>query len=699
MTTKVVRGACPHDCPDTCGLVTEVENGQAVNFYGDPDHPITQGWLCAKVRPYLNHVYHPDRLTQPLRRVGSKGSGQWQPISWDEAISEIGQRWRAIIAEYGAEAILPYSYSGTLGLLQMGVVNGRFWNRLGASQLERTICGAAAEFAVEATLGSRRSQRYEDVLYSQLVIIWGHNPVSTAPHFMPHLLQARKNGTQVIVIDPRRTRTAKLADWHLAPKPGSDGVLALGLANHIVELGLHDEVWLAQHTVGWPELRKRLAEYPLARVAQITGLPADDIARLARLYAETTPALIKIADGLQRNFNGGQNVRAICALPALTGQYGRRGGGLAYSTSGYVPWDGEAIHKWAECPPPGRKVNMNRLGAALLGEVDEPPIKSLFVYGSNPAAIAPNAGRVVAGLRREDLFTVVHELFLTDTADLADIVLPATSQLEHADLHKAYGHTYLTYNHPAIPPLGESKSNWQVMKLLAAEMGFSELWLQQSADAVLSEVLTATAVTQPQFAGITLERLKNEGTIPLTIDPEVPFADGRFPTPSGKVELYSQTMADLGLDPLPGWQEVADSGGQDGVVLNGHLENGLFLAEEALILLSPASHHFTTSTFANQDALVAREGKPFVEIHPDDAAQRNIQAGDWVRLENGRGWCEFRAKVTNGVRRGVVASPKGRWSKWGNGRNVNWLTSDALGDMAGQSTFHSSRVWLRRITL
>ncbi len=692
MAIQRVRGACPHDCPDTCGIVTEVANGRATNFYGDPDHPITQGWLCAKVRPYLNHVYHPDRLTQPLRRVGPKGSGQWQQISWDEAISEIGRRWRAIIAEYGAEAILPYSYSGTLGLLQMGVVNGRFWNRLGVSQLERTICGAAAEFAVEATLGSRRSQPYEDVQHSRLVIIWGHNPVSTAPHFMPHLLQARKNGTQLVVIDPRRTRTARLADWHIAPKPGSDGALALGMAQHIVQNGWHDEVWLAQHTIGWPELRARLAAYPLGRVAQITGLPEADIARLAEFYAETTPSLIKIADGLQRNFNGGQNVRAICALPAIMGQYGRRGGGLAYSTSGYVPWNGEAIHKWADCPPPGRSVNMNRLGAALLGEVDDPPIKSLFVFGSNPAAIAPNAGRVVEGLRREDLFTVVHELFLTDTADFADIVLPATSQLEHTDLHKAYGHTYLTYNHPAIPPLGESKSNWDVMKLLAAEMGFTEPWLQQSADEVLDEVLTATAVTQPQFAGITLERLKTEGTIPLIIDPDVPFADGRFPTPSGKVELYSQSMADMGLDPLPGWDDMADSGGQDGAVLNGR-----FPAEEALTLLSPAAHHFTTSTFANQAELVAREGEPFVEIHPDDAARHNVQTGDWVRLENGRGWCDLQAKVTDGVRRGVVASPKGRWSKWGDGRNVNWLTSDALGDMAGQSIFHSSRVWLRRV--
>ena len=692
MATKLVRGACPHDCPDTCGIVTEVENGRPVQFYGDPDHPITQGWLCAKVRPYLNHVNHPDRLTHPLRRVGPKGSGQWQRLSWDEALGEIGQRWRAIIAEFGAEAILPYSYSGTLGLLQMGVVNGRFWNRLGASQLERTICGAAAEFAVEATLGSRRSQPYEDVQHSQLVIIWGHNPVSTAPHFMPHLLQARKNGTQVVVIDPRRTRTAKLADWHLAPNPGSDGALALGLAQHIVHNGWHDAAWLAQYTVGWPELQARLADYPLARVAQITGLPEGDIARLAQLYAQTSPALIKIADGLQRNFTGGQTVRAICALPAIMGQYGRRGGGLAYSTSGYLQWDSEAVGKRSHCLPPGRRVNMNRLGAALLGEVDNPPIQSLFVYGSNPAAIAPNAGRIAEGMRREDLFTVVHELFMTDTAVLADIVLPATSQLEHTDLHKAYGHTTLTYNHPALPPLGECKSNWDVMQLLATEMGFIEPWLHQAADEVLDEVLTATAAKNPALAGITLDRLQRENTVPLTIEPAVPFADFYFPTPSGKVELYSQTMADMGLEPLPGWQAELDSGGQDGEQLNGR-----FPANEAFTLISAAAHHFVTSTFANQAALVDHEGEPFVEIHPDDAAKRNIQTGDWVRLENGRGFCDLQARVTDGVRPGVVASPKGRWGRLGNGRNINWLTSDALADMAGQSTFHSSRVWLRRL--
>jgi anaerobic selenocysteine-containing dehydrogenase len=346
-----IRGACPHDCPDTCAVITEVEDGRAVNFYADPEHPITQGWLCAKVRPYLDHVYHPDRLHYPLRRVGAKGGGQWARISWDEALAEIGWRWREIIAEYGAAAILPYSYSGTLGLVQMSVCNGRFWNRLGASRLERSICGAAAEMAVEHTLGTRRSQRYEDVAHSRLVIVWGHNPVTTAPHFMPHLKNAQRQGTQLVVIDPRATRTAKGADWHLAPKPATDGALALGLAHVIVADGLHDEEWLAANTVGWPELQARLADYPPDRVATITGLPQDDIVALARLYAAAQPALIKIADGLQRHPNGGQTTRAICALPAITGQYGVRGGGLAYSTSGYLKWDGAALHKWAECPP------------------------------------------------------------------------------------------------------------------------------------------------------------------------------------------------------------------------------------------------------------------------------------------------------------------------------------------------------------
>lgn len=690
MDRKIVRGVCPHDCPDSCGLVTEVADGRIQKFYGDAEHPVTQGWLCAKVRPYPDYVYHPDRLLYPLRRTGPKGSGQWERISWGEAIHEIGTRWRTIIAEYGAEAILPYSYSGTLGLLQMGVANGRFWNRLGASQLQRSICGAAAETAVTLTIGGRYSQPYQNVSHSKLVIIWGHNPVSTSPHFMPHLTKAQRNGTKVIVIDPRRTRTARCADWHIAPKPATDAALALGLAHIIVREGWHDEQWLNAHTIGWPQLKARLADYPPTAVAQITGIAEDDIEQLASLYAQTRPSLIKFADGLQRHPNGGQTIRAILTLPAITGQYGVRGGGLAYTTSSMVQWNSEAINHWAECPPPGRWVNMNRLGAALLGEVDDPPIQSLFVFGANPAAVNPNAGRVVAGLQREDLFTVVHELFMTDTAQLADIVLPATSQLEQIDLHKGYGHTVVAYNAPAIAPLGECVSNWDVMRVLATEMGFMEPWLHQPADEVLDEILQASWEKNPALAGLTVAVLKERGPVLLDL-PDVPFADGRFPTASGKVELYCEGMAALGVDPLPAYVPAEDSGQTDNAPLNGR-----FLPDSSLLMLTGAAHHFVTSTFANQPALAAREGEPFVEIHPLDAAVRGIADGDWVVVENGRGWCELVARVTEGIRPGVVASPKGRWAGLGNGRNVNWTTSDVLGDLAGQSTFHTNRVWLRK---
>jgi anaerobic selenocysteine-containing dehydrogenase len=684
MTPLLVRGACPHDCPDTCGVVTEVEDGRAVRFQGDPDHPITRGWLCAKVRPYLDHVYHPDRLLHPLRRVGPKGAGRWQRVTWDDALAEIANRWGDIIARDGAEAILPYSYSGTLGLVQMTVASARLWNRLGASQLRRSICGAAVEHAVEATLGTRRAPSYADVLHSKLVILWGHNPVSTAPHFLPFLRKAQHAGCRVVVIDPRRTPSARGADRHLAPLPGSDGALALGLAHVLVAEGLHDEAWLNEHTIGWPQLRERLAAFPPGRVARLTGLAERDVVDLARLYGTTRPGLIKMADGINRNVNGGQNVRAVCALPALTGQYGVSGGGLSYSTSGYLVWDVEAVNHWAECPPPGRVVNMNRLGAVLLGEAD-PPVGSLCVFDANPAASSPNAGKIAEGLRRDDLFTVVHDLFLTDTAEYADLVLPATSQLEHADLHKSYGQTFLTYNRPAIAPLGECKSTWDVMRLLAERLGFTEAWLRQSADEVIDEVLTATAATTPALRGVTPRRVREGGAVPLAVG-GTPFADGRFPTPSGKVELFSQALADEGTDPLPGaFAEVDDpaaAGGRD--------------PSEGLWLVSGAAHHFVSSSLASQAGLLRGSGEPFVEIHPDDAARRGIATGDAVVVENARGWFRVRAVVTDAVRPGVVVSPKGRWAKLSGGRNVNWTTSDALGDMAGQSTFHTNRVWLRR---
>lgn len=688
MTAREVFSVCPHDCPDTCGAITRVEDGRAVEFRGNPDHPITRGWLCAKVNDYLAHTYHPDRLRHPLKRTGPKGGDPgWQRISWDEAAAEIADRWKAIIDGYGAEAILPYSYSGTLGLVQMDICNTRFWNRLGASRLIRAICGSAAEFAVSATLGGRHSVPYDQLADSRQIIVWGANPVSSGPHIMPFLRQAQRSGCELVVIDPRRSRTARGADLHIAPRPGTDGALALGMARTIVDNGLHDAAWLNANTHGWPELEARLADYPLDRVAGITGVEAEVIDSLARRYATDKPSLIKIADGINRNRNGGQTVRAICALPAITGQYGVRGAGLSYSTSDYFHWNHAALHHREHCPPPGRKVNMNRLGAALTGEIQDPPVMSLYVFGANPVASSPNAPRIINGLKREDLFTVVHEQFMTDTAEYADIVLPATTQLEHTDLHRGYGHTFLGYNEAAVPPLEECRSNWETLGLLAAAMGFDDPALHQSADEIIHEMLEASAPDTPELEGITLERLKREGTVPFTLENPVPFASLNFSTPSGKVELYSEPLAKrFGIDPLPGWVDSPDTepapAGED--------------PAEALELLSPAPHHFVSSSFANIDQLVRREGEPTLQLNPRDAEPRSIHTDDSVIILNRRGWLRLRAVVTDDVRPGVAVTYKGFWAKRHGGRNVNWTTPDTLADIAGQSTFHTNRVWVKK---
>jgi anaerobic selenocysteine-containing dehydrogenase len=685
----IVRGACPHDCPDTCATFVEVRDGTAISFRADPDHPITQGWLCAKVRPYLQRVYAPDRLQYPMRRTGAKGSGEWTRISWDEAIAEICQRWQSIISEYGAAAILPYSFSGTLGLLQMSVASSRLWNRMGACGLERSICGAAAETAVKLTVGRRMAPDARDTRHSRLILIWGHNPASTSPHFMPFLREAQRAGTHVVVIDPRRTTTARSADEHIRPRPATDGALALGLMHVLFRDGLHDERWLRANSVGWEALRERAADYPPDRVAAITGVPVEQIEGLAHRYGTTKPALLKFNDGIQRHGNGGQTSRALSCLPAVAGQIGVCGGGLYYSSSEYVIWDQDAAHHASECPPQPRKVNMNRLGAALTGEVMDPPIQSLFVFGANPVAAAPNAGLIVQGMMRENLFTVVHEQFMTDTARYADIVLPATTQLEQVDLHRPSGHRHLQYNHPAIAPLGEAKSNWDVMRLLAAGMGYTETWLRQEPEEVLREIIDASRPANPSLAGITLDRLQAEGTVPLSIsaDRQVPFADGVFPTPSGKVELWSEAAIGMGIDPLPDYVPPAEF--VTGLELD---ETGL----PPLVLMTGAAHHFVTTSMANQPSLVAKEGTPFIELHPDDAAARRVEDGDDVLVANARGWCRLRAVITDDVLPGMAVSPKGRWaSKSPDGRNVNWVTPDAIADLAGQSTYHSNLVHVR----
>jgi len=663
------------------------EQGRAVSVRGRGDHPVTRGWLCAKVNRYLERVYHPDRLLYPMRRVGPKGSGVFERISWNEAITEITSRWRDIITQYGAQCILPYSYAGTLGLVNNAVTNGRFWNRLGASRLERSICGAAAEEAVMLTIGARLAPSPQMLIHSKLILIWGSNPASTAPHVMPFLREAQRKGTRIIVIDPIRTLTARSADQFIQPLPGTDAALALSMMYVMVTEELHQPEWIAAHTIGWESLLERIMQFPPDHAAQITGLDVDTILDLARTYATTTPALLRVSDGINRHTNGGQTVRTLASLPAITGQYGLPGGGLMYSASDWLQWDNEAVthaHDSA-CPPPPRSLNMNRLGALLTGEAD-PPVYSLFVYNANPVASTPNAGKIVEGLLREDLFTVVHELFETDTARYADILLPATSQLEHVDLHKPYGHVSLQYNTPAIAPQGEARSNWDVMRSLSSAMGFNEPWLQQDANEVIQEIMDATSQHNPRLEGITLERLQVKGSIPLAISTseEVPFTDGIFFTPSGKVEFYSETAAARGYDPIPGWEpEVETSTGRDTSLS----------ASAPLPLLCPAAHHFVSSTFGNQERMITKEGAPTLRIHPSDAAVRNIQSGQMVRVSNLRGWCRLIAEVTDMVRPGVLATTTVWWPKFSpDQRNVNWTTSDRLADLGGGSTFYTNLV-------
>jgi anaerobic selenocysteine-containing dehydrogenase len=688
---RVVYGACPHDCPDTCALETQVdEQGRAVSLRGRADHPVTRGWLCAKVNPYLDRVYHPERILYPLRRIGPKGSGTFVRITWDEALAEITGRWHDISAAYGAQCILPYSYAGTLGLVNGAVTDNRLWNRLGACRLERAICGHAAEEAVKLTIGGRLAPSPEMLLSSKLILIWGSNPASTAPHIMPFLRQAQRNGTRVIVIDPIRTLTARSADLHLQPFPGTDAALALSLMYVMVQEHLHHQAWISEHTLGWEALLDRILQFPPERAAQITGLAEEAIVELAREYATTSPALLRVTDGINRHSNGGQTVRTLLCLPALTGQYGIIGGGLMYSTSDWLMWNAESVtHRHdPACPPAPRTLNMNRLGAILTGEA-QPPIYSLYVYNANPAASAPNAGKIAAGLMREDLFTVVHELFETDTARYADIILPATSQLEHVDLHKPYGHLSLQYNMPAIEPLGEALSNWDVMRLLAASMGFDEPWLQEDARSVIRGVLAATASTNPLLANISLELLETNGTIPLPIPPDeqVPFANGIFPTPSRKVEFFSSQAAARGYDPVPGWQPEAEAHS------NASSSLPTVSATDRLPLLCPAAHHFVSSTFGNQARLRRKEGAPTLRIHPLDAASRGIQNGQLVRISNDRGECRLVAEVTDDVRAGVLATTTVWWPKFSpDQRNVNWTTSDRLADFNGGSTFYTNLV-------
>jgi anaerobic selenocysteine-containing dehydrogenase len=674
------HSVCALDCPDACSLLVTVDDRKATRLRGNPAHPVTRGFLCGKVARYLEREYAPARLLHPLRRTGAKGEGRFARVSWDEALDEIAARLKAAAAEFGPEAILPYSYAGTMGLLNGSGMDRRFFHRLGASRLDRTICSAAGTAGLNEALGFRYGTEPEQFRHARLILAWGANVLGTNVHLWPFIVEARRNGAKLYTIDPYRNRTGAAADKHFFINPGSDTALALGMMHVIVGEGLHDAAYVARHTTGFEELAARVKEYPPERAAALTGIPKDEIVALAREYATTRPAAIRLNYGVQRSQRGAMAVRAIALLPALTGSWKEVGGGLQLSTSQAFHLNRNGLERpdlqWRALGREARIVNMASLGHALT-ELADPPVKAIVVYNSNPAAIAPNRNVVRRGFLRPDLFTVVLEQFQNDTADCADFVLPATTFLEHTDLYLAYGHYYLQLARPAVAAPGEAKSNVEIFRLLAGRMGFDDPCFQDSEDDMIRMLL---ASDHPFVAGITLEELEREHFVRLHVtsngDAFLPFANGGFGTPSGKCEFQAHSLA---------YMPPAES----------RFGDEALRARFPLELISPKHDDSMNSTFGN------RPGNDFATsvLHLDvsDAAARGISAGDQVRVFNQRGSCLLRAEVDGTVRPGVVCAPSVRWAKSAPDRqNVNALTSERLSDMGGGPTFYSCLVQVEK---
>jgi anaerobic selenocysteine-containing dehydrogenase len=686
---RVVRAACPHDCPDTCAMLVTVEREaggawRAVDLRGDPDHPVTRGFLCTKVDRYLERTYHADRLTHPLRRTGAKGEGRFAPIPWDEALDEIAARLGRVAAEHGPQAILPYSYAGTMGFIQGSSMDRRFFHRLGASLLDRTICSTAGSVGMQMTVGQNLGTDTEAVGDAKLVILWGTNTLTSNPHLWPFVRAARAQGAPVVAIDPLTTRTTAQCDRHFMIRPGTDAALALGVMHVLFAEGLADRDYLARYTLGADRLEARVREYPLNRVAEICELPAEDILWLARAYAGAKPAFIRVNYGLQRHAGGGMAVRCIASLPAVAGHWRHPAGGVQLSTSAAHQFNKAALERPDLIPAGTRTINMSLLAEALTlpdAGTGGPPVQALVVYNSNPGATAPDRTRVRRGLAREDLFTVVLEHFLTDTAQFADIVLPATTQLEHWDVHLAYGHYYVTLNQASIAPVGESLPNSEIFRRLAARMGFDDTCFRDSDEAMIRQVL---ASGHKHLDGITFERLLEHGWARLSLPtPWAPYAEGGFATPSGKCEFYSERLAQKGLDPVPTYIPPRESREADAPLA----------ARYPLALISPPAHQFLNSTFVNVDSLRKKAGAPTLRIHPDDAAPRHISDGLTVRCHNDRGAFRATAVVTAEVKRGVVQAPSIWWGRFAaDGMNANETTPVALTDMGGGATFYDNLV-------
>jgi anaerobic selenocysteine-containing dehydrogenase len=679
---SVVRAACPHDCPDTCAMQVTVENGVAVKVEGAKDHPFTAGTLCTKVARYLERTYSKDRLLFPMKRVGPKGRGEFERISWDEALDTIAEKFAALAAE-DPQQILPYDYAGHMGYVQWHAMGKRFFHRLGASLLDRTICSSAGKAGLQITLGGSVGmdpERFED---AKLIIIWGSNPIVSNLHLWSRVQEAKRRGARVVAIDPYRSLTAEKCSEHLALLPGTDGALALAMMHVIVAEGLVDADYVSRYTVGFDALKERLKEYPPQLVAEITGLPAQSIVRLAREYATVKPAAIRLNYGMQRTSGGGMAARTIACLPALVGAWRDAAGGLVLTTAGFFGMDTAKLGRpdllaKSRCPKP-RTINMSAIGDALNDA--NPPIRALYVYNSNPVAVAPESRKVVRGFARENLFTVVHDLFLTDTCDYADIVLPATSQLEQTDIHTAYGHLYFMANNAAIAPLGESLPNSEVFRRLARKMGFDDPCLYAGDEDVCREAL---ALAGPYARGIEWGVLKRDGFKRLSV-PErfAPFAEGGFPTPSGKCELYSESAKKMGLDPLPCFVPPRESA----------QSNPALAARYPLAMISPPNRHFLNSSFANLPFAIAEAGGPSLQIHPDDARARGIEEGATVRIFNDRGAFTATARVSDAARPGVVVALSVWWKKLtADGANANDVTSQALTDLGRGATFYDCLV-------
>lgn len=662
MPTEVKRSVCPYDCPDTCSLLVEVKDGKAIRVQGDPEHPFTRGTLCPKMNHYEKTVHSERRLTMPLLRTGTKGTGTFKPISWDEAIERIADNWRKIIDACGAEAVLPYSYAGTMGMIQKEAGHP-FFHRLGASRLDRTICSPAKGEGWEAVMGDTSAPHPDSAAQSDLIILWGANIVATNIHFLHGVKQAQKNGAKVWLIDTYRTATASIVDETFLVRPGSDGALALGLMHLLERDGLLDQAFLAEQVQGFPELKQQiLPNYPPQRVSDLTGLSIATLEALATAFGQATAPYIRLGSGLSRYGNGAMTARSIVALPALVGAYGKPGGGCFADTSTGCYFDKAAIHREDFIDHPTRIINMNRLGHALT-RLNDPPVNALYVYAANPAAAAPDQNQVLKGLARDDLFTVVHERFMTDTARYADIVLPATSSLEHDDIYRGYGSYCVQRALPAIAPIGESKSNWQVFAMLSEALGFEESFFKQSDSELLEALLTASA---PRLKEIDLDALRAGQPVELPI----PSGDTPYQTPSGKIEIYNPRLK----QPLPLY--VAPYGGNF-----------------PLRLMTAPSVYSLNSSFYERDELRAKQQAMRLMMNPADAESRDMSDGEQVTARNELGEVDFVLEITGNTPTGVVVAEGIWWIEFAPGkRSVNALTSQRLTDQGEGSTFYDTRI-------